>query len=690
MSRARVGRAWRRALPWVAFIAWGLGVASFLPLPAGAHGVEAILQILFGEDLRRSALKSLQLFVLNVPPAEIGLALDRVGVAPVAGSEAAGWLRGLAGWLAAGLAPAATAGAAIYAFGERAWQALQLARLRRTPADDVFVGGGETAAGVAARRARMLARAAAAGRARGKLVGVDLRADAPLARAMQDFGTAGFVHAGDVLAEGGLRPLQIHRAGNVWILTGDDHRNLEVAQRVRAAIEAAHRGHGHRPVRVLVELRDRRLLRAAGALSDGLDARRLSLEFFSLPRLAARTLLREHPPRPGPGAQAPHLLVVGASDLAAALVVHAAQHCVHQEDPAQCVRITLVGQGSRGLHQRLLQAFPALALDSPDPMLAALLPLARITSQDCDETELAHAQWLELQQAQPFDAVYVACGRDLSTLAAAARMAALREITAGTSAQAQPIVACLQQPAGSVCAQAAAAGAPGGAGPAPGIAPGLCDAAGAGPGAPVLLFDLHERCIREDESYPGERQDGRATIVHAAHAWQAAAPFEASVEAVRQAAELWAQARQEDFRWSDRLAADHVDLKLDRLALACADPVLQDWRTMLAADPSRLAGAVREVLRNEPGIRMALARLEHRRFVAERLLEGWLPLPAGLRGRGASGLPEPLQKSVLRLSHTLVPFDRLPEADPDTDQQAKDLRLVDAIPEILEGEAKLG
>jgi hypothetical protein len=61
-----------------------------------------------------------------------------------------------------------------------------------------------------------------------------------------------------------------------------------------------------------------------------------------------------------------------------------------------------------------------------------------------------------------------------------------------------------------------------------------------------------------------------------------------------------------------------------------------------------------------------------------------------LRGRGASGLPEPLQKSVLRLSHTLVPFDRLPEADPDTDQQAKDLRLVDAIPEILEGEAKLG
>lgn len=660
MSRASVGRAWRRALPWMAAIAWGLGVASFLPLPAGARGLDAWLQALWSQDLLRAALKSLQLFVLNVPAEEIGLALDRAGPAPASGSDAPGWLRPTAGWLAAVFAPLATAGAAIYAFGERAWQALQLARLRSTPADDVFVGGGETAAGVAARRARMLSRAAVAGRGRGKLVGVDPREDGPLARAMQDFGTAGFVHAGDVLAEGGLRPLQLHRAGNVWVLTGDDHRNLEAAQRVRSAVEAAQDGPGGRPVRMLVELRDRRLLRAAGALSAGLDAQRLSLEFFSLPRLAARTLLREHPPRPCPGAHAPHLLVVGAGDIAAALVVHAAQHCVHQEDPAQCVRITLVGQGSRELHQRLLQAFPALETASADPMLAPLLPLARIASLDCDETGLGHAQWLALQREQAFDAVYVACGRDLDTLAGAARMAALREITAGASAARQPIVACLQRSAGEET------------------------------GAPVLLFDLYERCIREDEAYPGERQDMRATIVHAVHAWPAPERFAATAENVRRAGELWAQARQEDFRWSDRLAADHVDLKLDWLASACADTALQDWRRLLAADPQGLAREVREALQREPGIRMSLARLEHRRFLAERLLEGWLPLPAALVGRGASGLPAAMQKGVLRLSHTLVPFDQLPQADPGIDQQAKDLTVVDAIPEILVGEAMLG
>ena len=598
MSRAAVGRAWRRALPWMAGIAWVLGVASFLPLPAGPREFDAWLQALLDEDLLRAALKSLQLFVLNVSAEEIGLAIRSVDAASDAGEPMRSALRSLAGWLAAGLAPLATAGAAIYAFGERAWQALQLARLRRAPADDVFVGGGETAAGVAARRARMLARAAGSGRARGKLVGVDLREDGPLARAMQDFGTAGFVQTGDVLAEGALRPLQLQRAGNVWILTGDDHRNLEVARRVRAAVEAEHRAPGDRPVRVLVDLRERRLLRAAGALYEGMDPRRLSLEFFSLPRLAARTLLREHPPRPGAGA--PHMLVVGTGELAAALVVHAAQHCVHHEDPAHCVRITLVGQGSRGLHERLLEAFPALAPASRDPMLAPLLPLARIESLDCDEAELEHTQWLELQQSQPFGAVYVACGRDLDTLGAAARMAALREITAGASAARQPIVACLQQPEDDACAPAA--GAQGGAAPASRIAPGLCSAADTGADAPVLLFDLHERCIREDEAYPGERQDHRAMIVHAVHAWSAEESFEASADSVRRAAELWAQARQEDFRWSDRLAADHVDIKLDRLAQAHAgDPVLQDWRAWHATDPARLARAVREVLDGEYG-----------------------------------------------------------------------------------------
>ncbi len=628
-------RQWRRVVPALAAAAFVLGFASFMADEGGLGAVPA------------AALLSLQLFVINVGPEQI---------------------HGVAGWIAAILAPLATAGAAVYAFGERAWRAWQLLRLRFDPADDLFVGGGETAAGVAVHRARMLL-AAAGGRARGRLVGVDLREDAPLARVLQDVELPGFVLTADALAEGALRPLQPHRAGNVWVLTGDDHRNLELAWRVRRAIESAAGPAGRRPVRLLVEVRDRRLLRAADALSGGLDAARLTLDFFSLPRLAARALLREHPPLPcGVGARAPHLLVIGSGELAAALVVHAAQHCVYDEDPAHCVRITLAGPDASAMLARLQRAFPALAASSPDPMLAALLPLARIEALDCDEAGFVHADWLRLQREQAFDVVYVACERDLDTMAAARRAATMRELTPGALAAAQPIVACVQQPAEST----------------PALAQEVLALHGL-----VQRFDLHARCFREDEGYPGERQDRRAMIVHAVHELPEGEAFTASPERVREAAGLWAGVRQEDFRWSDRLAADHVDLKLDLLACASRDAALRDWRAWLGADPQRIARAVEVALRTDAGMRETLARLEHRRFVAERLLEGWLPLPATLRNRGASGLPASMQKSVLRTSHTLVPFDRLREADPDVDLQAYDLKVVDAIPGILRAEAML-
>jgi hypothetical protein len=59
-----------------------------------------------------------------------------------------------------------------------------------------------------------------------------------------------------------------------------------------------------------------------------------------------------------------------------------------------------------------------------------------------------------------------------------------------------------------------------------------------------------------------------------------------------------------------------------------------------------------------------LARLEHRRFVVERLVEGWIPFsneqpndqpPSGLDYRG--------QRERLRLSESLIPFDQLPESE---------------------------
>ncbi len=628
LQRADVARLWGRAVPAIAALAWGLGVFAFLE----ARGEAPLLHALPG-----AALSSLQLFVINVAPQDVPPSL--------------------AGWLAAVLAPLATAGAAIYALGERAWQVWQAFWLRLRPADEVFLGGGGLAVGIAARRARKPDAAAR----RAKLVALVPAEDAPLVRAQPGFDAGGFVRVGDALSADALRSVRPQRAGMVWVVDGDDHRNLAVAHSLRTLLETS--SPPRAPVRVLIELRDRSLLRAADRLYEGLDPSRASFDFFSLPRLAARTLLREHPLRPSAGRRSAHLLIVGADAFAAALAVHAAQHCIHDDSPEHCVRVTLLGRGAQALHLDLLQRFPALDASAAarDPLLDGLLPLARIASLECDEAAMGHADWCALQQAQPFDLICVTGGNPLSTMAAAIRAATLRELSPEVGPGQQPVLACLHTPQP--------------------VAP--------PPGVPVIVFDVFARCLRTDEAYPGARQDRRATLVHAVYAADPDTAFEATEPAVQEAALLWAEARKEDYRWSDRLAADHIDLKLDLLASLPQDPTMRDWREALANDPERVAQALRIRLRTDPEVRMHLARIEHRRFVVERLLEGWLPLPPALRGRGASGLSAGQQKALLRLNHTLVPFERLLEADPEVDQRGKDLRIVDAMPEILRGEAML-
>lgn len=646
------GWSWQYALVVAAVLAFALGLWGFLQVP------------FCGEPPKRSPpqvpaalLKALQLFVYAVPA-------DEICSTP--------------GWLAAFLAPLATAGALLAALGVRTRRAMQRLRLWARPAHDVFLGGGQTAAGLAISRKR----AAVDGKGGAALVGLDLDGASPLARVMEGFGGACFTRIGDALSWRALAPLQLHRTRNVWVTTGSDERNLEVARRVCTLLRRA-APRDDKPVRLLVNVFARDLVRTKDALFQGL-APDVVIEFFCMPRLAARTLVREHPPLPAAGQPAPHVLIIGSGDLAAALAVHVAQHCVYQEDPAACVRITLAGRGVQALHDALLRQFPALAPGSEDAMLDPLLPLARFRTLECDEANLPFLDWQRLQDEQVFNAVYVATEGDLPAMGAALRAAALRELTAGVDAARQPIVACLQQTGGSLCALSPSQ-----------LAPHFVGGSDAAPatGAPLVhLFDVYGRCIRPHESYPGERQDHRAMLVRAVYN-RADAPFKADAQGVERALRDWQRDHQEDFRWSNRLAADHIDVKLDLLAQraerlgASADTTatLRRWRHLENEPPGVLDAAVEAALQSGEALQH-LARIEHRRFVVERLLEGWLPLPPDRLRRNAGEAPDDLQKKRLRLNHTLVRFERLAEVDRVTDQRAKDLAIVRAIPEILRGE----
>lgn len=565
-----------------------------------------------------ASLQTLQLFVLNVSPEKL-----------------TNW----AVWVAAFVAPFATLGAGITAFRRGIVRRWHIWQLGRQPAHDLFLGGGDTAAAIAAQRMK-----ARVGRAQPLIVGLDLAGESALERTLRAARHEGYVLEGDALVQSALSAANAAAATHVWITSGDDHRNVVIAKQVLLA----QRNTGRRSPRpqVLINLVDPHLIRAHKAVfGDLLEGS--NVEFFSMPRLAARALLTSHPPAiRGDGAEV-HIAIVGASRLAAALVVHAAQHCVFHEQPANCVRITLIGAGAVALRDSLYRQVPVLDPSVPKtPALEPLLPVARLVAHECDEAELTPSAWETLQAGAPFSVIYVCTERDLRSVIAAARLATLRDaVRVGDQASAAFIITCLQQP---------------------GIDSVLSPASGVPP-AGSYTFNIHRKCIQPHDAYPGAAADARAELVHDAYLGSSEA--ELTPGQLERAHQEWAKLS-EEFRWSSRLSADHIDIKLQLLGIPrhCS----ADERA------TRAAAALREPRNLE-----AMMRLEHRRFVTERLLDGWLPIaPDRLGAKAPSGLDQKQQKTTLRLNHTLVPFDRLAHVDTE-DQKDKDKRITLAIPRIL-------
>ncbi|MBN9460604.1 MAG: hypothetical protein J0H00_05190 [Burkholderiales bacterium] len=572
--------------------------------------------------------------------------------------------------LASVLAPASTAATLWLAFLGRIRRRWRFLLLVWRPAGELFLGGGETAAAIVAQRGAGRSAghdagrggggtdpAGAAGRDEAPVVGLDPAADTPLERRLRATRTPGYVIRGDAQSPDYLNAVNAGAARKVWVLAGDDLRNIAIARRVIAMRE---RIGARGEATIIVSVREPALAHASAELwrpRPGLAR----IEYFDLPRRAARRLLQAHPP-PYPtlapdgqaAARAPHLCIVGTSDLAPALLVHAALHCVVHEDPAHCLRVTWIGPDASARMAALHRRHPALdpanaARDGRpgDPLLAGLLPLAQIVALDADPAQLAPRQWLELQHEAPFSKVYVTAGHELATRAALQRVQAVQDVCAALGHPAAEVVACLGE---------------GGA-----VAPS------------VRRFDALSECFVAGEAYPGERRDALARIVHLAYV--AGDPGAATPDQ-RRAAEAGWTAQTDDLRWSSRCSADHIEVKLALLGLS------RDTVRLEAADPGTQP-LLDEALAHPPTLQR-LMRIEHRRFLAERLLGGWLPLPepgaaapappSGLPYDGAEALT---QKAYLRLNRTLVAFDALSE-----EQKRFDREIIQAIPACLREERR--
>lgn len=142
----------------------------------------------------------------------------------------------------------------------------------------------------------------------------------------------------------------------------------------------------------------------------------------------------------------------------------------------------------------------------------------------------------------------------------------------------------------------------------------------------------------------------------------------------------WAVQLKEWERQSNRQVADHVGIKLALLGLG------QD-----KSDGQRLRTNLED---SQKCVLETLARVEHRRWCAERLLGGWLPFPAEYDRTPWFKRPEDRTeeeknllkryKDELQWHADLIPFDDLPEWD-----KTRDYAIIRFIPGVLENRASI-
>lgn len=569
-------------------------------------------------DWHHAIVSTLQLFVLNVGADNLNN----------------GWTM-----TAAMLAPLATAGAAMLALQGWLQDKLRRLGLRRGQGHfQLVLGGGHLAAAIFAQRTSTKDAAL--------VVGVDAEASPPLENILasqREQGQPGYLVQGDAQSLDLLRSLNASAASKVWVLTGDDLTNLDITRRL-LSLRASSQNQHSQAQHIITSVHHAPLVRAQQQLWPPPQPD-TTVHYIDVARLAARQLLMTYPPaypHQGSGKRL-HLCVLGHSELSLALLAHAAAHCVYAEDPAQALHITLVSPQASATRAQLFSRHPVLdPQHAHSPELAALLPLATIHTLDADPATLMPSQWQALQHSAPFDMVYVSAEHDLLTYAAALRALALRDTTHMPPIGRAHIVACLNDRGAHTLGDAATWP------------------------SPLATFDIFEQCFGVDETYPSEHADRRAKLVHWAYGQENLDDLLAS-EA--EAGQSWQdQTLLNDFgRWSSRMAADHIDVKLATLGL----------RVLPASAPATAMAFSPEALRETLNTHLTpLARLEHRRYLAERLLDGWLPLAEARKGpdHAPSARPYSDQKNQFHLNTTLLPFDELNNA-PDREKDNQVIRV---------------
>lgn len=548
--------------------------------------------------------------------------------------------------LAAFLAPLSTVGALLGAFGYKFghWFDLHVKSIWQKT-DFVFIGGGNVATGISKKVCKDTNKI--------KIIGLTLHESAPLAHALDKLDCNSIMHFSDAMNDEDLRGLSLHKAKNIWISVGNDLLSIYIARRV---IELVKTKPTTEKVKININTHDLDFSRKTDILFPDLDKTNINLEMVPITRIMARMLYLNFQPTLSMLQIVPHILIVGTSDLAESLIIHAVQHCVYDE--FECVEITLAGKGVTEKLSAMRQKFVGLCESSNHPAFKDLLPLAKFNVIDCDEDEISLDKWSEIQQHQSFNTIFVACKSDEETLTVATRIAALREVSIRYEELPQKIIACYWQ----------------------------WEFANKNDSPDFIARDLHNINVY-DISFNHihsaiDYVDVNAMFIRAIYDNYKKEESEIKVLAksanqivddelrkkwIDHSKDGWVSVFKDAYRWSTRLGGDHISIKLDLLQRHAK--CNQD----LANNPALVEKLISENIDK-------LSRIEHKRFITERIIEGWLPLPSRYKGSESNYSDKTYndQKADLHVNTTLVPFDTLDEKE-----RKKDWDIINAIPEIM-------
>lgn len=397
-------------------------------------------------------------------------------------------------------------------------------------------------------------------------------------------------------------------ARHVISITGDDGANVAIAMRLHHMLKQ-HPGHRFSPVTCLVHVVDLHLcelFKQHSLFRDDTD--RLDVRVFNTYENAARMLFAEHPIEgrsPEERQKTPHLIILGFGRMGESVALQAAKTAHYAS--GKPLRVTVVDQDATRLRDTFFGRYPQYpqicSIDFIDAEIAGADTIARL------------ARWA----LEPGDRVtLVLClDDDSQSLAAAMRLAARLR------GHAIPLHVRMSQTTG------------------------LAALFEDGQGTSGWLQNLHPfAMIAQTCRISAVVDDKLDTLARAIHEAYVDNSRKNNVPASDPAMLPWERS-DPMFRDSNRQQADHIPVKLR--AIGC--------RSVSETAPGMPVSAF-----DDTEVEL-LARMEHDRFVAERLLAGW-----------TSGPRDPER----RTSPYLVPWEEL-----DEDVRDKDRSAVREIPVLL-------